>query len=338
MPTIKDVAREAGVSIMTVSRVVNKDPAVRGSTRDRVERVIATLGYAPDPIARSMRSNRTGTIGLITDEVATSPYSVDIISGVQDACAEAGRVALIANTKRRQETIEQTTRTLLERRVDGIVYATMYHRCEAALPDFGEIPLVLVNCFTEDGLLPSVVPDDYAGGYAATRYLIQRGHRDIALVSLNPVVKAAKLRHAAFQQALQDHDLAYNPDWVRPGRIYKDDGEPWVVRETAGSILSGSRRPSAIVCGNDTIAMRVYNLVRAQGLRIPEDISVIGYDNYQDVVEGLDPPLTTVALPYYRMGQLAVQRLGMLIEGQTLPERHLKVTCPLVERESCRSW
>lgn len=337
MPTIKDVARRAGVSIKTVSRVVNKDPAVRDSTREHVERVVAELGYTPDPAARSMRSNRTGVLGLVTDMIVTTPYSVDIISGVQDACAEAGMMMLIVNTRGDRTHTEHAIRTLVERKVEGIVYATMYLRAFDELPAAGDLPMVLVNCFMADGSVPSIVPDDYAGSYAATSHVIELGHRDIALLSVNPVIVAGERRGRGFRRALLDHGLNCTPDWVRAGQVFENGREVFVAVEATQRFLDGARRPTAIVCGTDAIAMRTYNAVRERGLRIPDDISIVGYDNFVMIAEALDPPLTSVALPYYDMGRTAVSWLRRLSHGDGLAEPTLLMPCPLIRRASCRA-
>jgi LacI family transcriptional regulator len=336
--TIKDVAARSGFSIKTVSRVINNDPAVRGRTRERIKQTIAELDFVPDSIARSLRSRRTGTFGVITDFVVTTPHSVDLVRGIQDACTDAGLMALIVNTRECADMEQRALRMLLERKVDGLLYLTVRHRWLDQAPPVGELPTVLVNCSTRDGTLPAIVPDDFQGGYDATRYLIERGHRDLALISLIPEFEATRLRGDAFRQAMHDHGLTCRPDWILPGQIKQDGRDIYTTREATLAILNGPCRPSAIVCGKDEIAMRVYNTVRALGLRIPDDVSVIGYDDIVILAEGLDPPLTTVALPYYRMGREAVQMLGRLIEGTPTPEPLLKIPCPLVERQSCRDW
>jgi len=336
--TIKDVAERAGVSIKTVSRVINRDPAVRDSTRERVGEVIAELDYVPDFIARSLRSRRTATIGIVTDFIATTPHSVEIISGVQDACAQLGLMVLIANTKGREDQEKRAITTLVERKVDGMVYATVRHVWLRALPSLAAIPTVLVNCSLEHGPLVALVPDDFQGGYSATKYLIDRGHRDIGLITLIPSFEAAELRGNAYRQALLDHGLPYRPELVRTGQVREGSREYYTTLEATQSLLGGAVRPSAIVCGKDEIAMRVYNALRAMGLSIPDDVSIVGYDNFVNVAENLDPPLTTVALPYYRMGREAVEILRRLIIGEEVAPQRLKIPCPLIERHSCRDW
>ncbi len=338
MATIKDVAQRAGVSIKTVSRVINADPAVQKSTRERVDRAIGDLGYVPNFIARSLRSRRSGTIGIVSDFIATTPHSVDIISGVQDACAELGLMPLIANTKGRGDNEQRAIETLVERKVDGIVYATVRHLWLRETPRAGDVPTVLVNCSREGAPYTAIVPDDFQGGYAVTKYLIDRGHRDIALITLIEDFEAAELRGKAYRQALLDHGLTYRPELVRTGQVRDGTRERYTTREAMEALFGDSVRPSAIVCGKDEIAMRVYNAARVMGLNIPNDVSIVGYDNFVNIAENLDPPLTTVALPYYQMGHEAVGILRRLIGGAHLPPQRIAIPCPLVERQSCRDW
>ena len=336
--TIKDVALKAGVSIKTVSRVVNLDPAVRDATRRRVELAIADLSYVPDSIARSLRSRRTNALGVVTDFVLITPHSVDLISGIQDACNELGFVVLTINTKGNHAQETRAIKTLTERKVDAILYVTVRHVWLTAPPAVADLPTVLVNCSVADNPLPAIVPDDFQGGYDAAKYLIDLGHRDIALISLIPGFEAAKLRGNAYREALANHGLPYRPELVQVGQVRDANREFYITREATEAVLGAARRPSAIVCGKDEVAMRVYNNVRAMGLRVPQDVSIIGYDNFVNIAENLDPPLTTVALPYYQMGQQAVDTIHRLIGGESVDNRVSKIRCPLVERESCRTW
>lgn len=338
MATIKDVAARAGVSIKTVSRVINHDPAVRDSTRQRVGQAISELHYVPDFVARSLRRGRTATIGIVTDFIATTPHSVEIIAGVQDMCSELGLTVLIANTKGRRDLEKRAITSLVERKVDGIVYATVRHLWLKKLPSLAGTPTVLVNCSLEHSSPPALVPDDFQGGYSATKYLIDRGHRDIGLITLIPTFEAAELRGNAYRQALLDHGLPYRPELVRIGQVRDGSYERYTTLEATQSLFDGAIRPSAIVCGKDEIAMRVYNIVRAMGLGIPEDVSIVGYDNFVNVADNLDPPLTTVALPYYRMGREAAELLRRLLSGDEIAPQQRKIPCPLIERQSCRDW
>jgi LacI family transcriptional regulator len=336
--TIKDVAREAAVSIKTVSRVVNRDPAVRPKTREKVELAIAELNYVPDSIARSLRNRRTNVIGIITDFVMITPHSVGLMSGIQDASSELGLGVLTVNTKADPGQEVRAVKTLVERRVDAILYVTVRHMWLKALPILADLPTVLVNCTLENSLYPAIVPDDYQGGYDATKHLIDLGHRDIAMISLIPDFEAAELRGDAYKQALADHGLAYRAEWVQVGQERQGDDEIYTTQQATETLLGGSRRPSAIVCGKDELAMRVYNSVRTMGFRIPDDVSIIGYDNFVNIAENLDPQLTTVALPYYQMGRQSVDTLYRQMRGDCVYANVTKVPCPLIERESCRNY
>lgn len=333
MANIRDVAERAGVSIKTVSRVINADPAVRGETAERVRHAIAALDYVPDPHARAMRGIRSGTLGLVSDMVTTTPYAVEIIRGVQDACAEAGLILLISNTKGRADLTARAVATLLDRKVEAIIFATMFLRSIDLPPVDPTVPVILVNCFTADGRHLALVPDDYGGSYAATRHLISLGHAQIGLVSINPAIVAAERRAAGFRAALRDAGLPVRSDRIQSGQHFAGDGEPFTVAEAMAALLAQHPRPTAILCGTDAIAMRVYAALTAAGLRIPDDVSVVGTDNFALIVEGLSPPLTSVALPYYDMGHLAVQEARAAREPGFTP-RQVCVPCPLVLRAS----
>ena len=331
MTTMRDVAHQAGVSVKTVSRVVNKDRSVRAETAARVSRVIQALDYVPDPAARMMRRGRSGVLGLISDDVTTTTYAVEVIRGVQDACAQEGILLLISNTRGQPDLASSAARALVAWRADGLIFATRYLRVLDELPTGLDVtPVLLVNCVAPRGDRPSLVPDDFGGSHGATTHLIALGHRNIGLVSINPRIMAAERRAAGFKAAMADHGLIVSHETVQSGQHFEADGEPFTVAEAVDRLLAVRPGVTAILCGTDAIAMRVGNVLRARGLRVPQDMSVVGFDNFLMIVEGLDPPLTTVALPYYEMGRAAVAHFGR-DDGQL---QHV-FPCPLVVRESC---
>ena len=190
MVTLKDVAREAGVSPKTVSRVVNDDPAVNVRTREAVAEIIRRMHYVPDHAARMMRMSHSSVVGVMTNEVATTPYSVDIIRGAQSGLKEQARTMLIANTDGDPRQEQEYWRVFRAHKVAGAVYATTYHRpVDLGVPDF-ERGIVLANCYSARRSHCSVVPDDEGGGYTQARHLIELGHRRIGIVSLSPVLRA----------------------------------------------------------------------------------------------------------------------------------------------------
>ncbi|MBZ9939241.1 LacI family DNA-binding transcriptional regulator [Mesorhizobium sp. BR1-1-16] len=336
MVSIKDVARVAGVSDKTVSRVVNGEPNVTADTIEKVQLAIAGLGYIPNLAARSIRSNRTDIIGIITDFISTTPYSGDIVRGVQDWAGANGRTVLLANTDGDQDREANVWRTFKAHRIDGVLYVAMYHR--VVVPAAGEvsIPTVLVNSHAEDGYsYPSIEPDDYGGAYDLTRHLIDLGHRRIGYIRLNPLLLGANQRLDAFLAAAQAHGLSENDMIIRLGMEGPIGRETNYVYREALDILSLPDRPTALVCGNDEMALQAYLAALSLGLRIPDDITIVGFDDFRTVSLGLKPELTTVALPYYDLGWQGADMLDQLIQGKGGSETERRVLrCSLVTRRS----
>nr|WP_281379035.1 LacI family DNA-binding transcriptional regulator [Chthonobacter rhizosphaerae] len=335
---MRDVARMAGVSAKTVSRVVNDDPAVHSETRDAILAVIRQLDYVPDHAARMMRAGTSSVVGLMTDVVATTPYSVDIVRGAQDALRRDGRTLLIANTEGDRVLEREYWRMFRAHKVSGVIYATMYHRpLDLGEPEFART-IVLANCFSPKGDCPAIVPDDELGGYAQAAHLLRLGHRRIGIVSLNPVLRASVLRGAGFRTAFAEFDVPFEPDLERPGFTGPIGEEMIVAYEAALDLLRRPNRPTAIICGNDKIAMQVYGAAASLGLSIPQDLSVMGFDDMTVIAETLRPALTTVGLPYFEIGRRSVEIMAGL-PAAPQAERHqpILVPCPLVERDSCRA-
>lgn len=336
MVSIKDVARLAGVSDKTVSRVVNREPNVTRDTFDKVQRAIAELGYVPNMAARMIRSSRSNIFGIITDFISTTPYSGDIVLGIQDWAGENGRTVLLANTNGDVKKEREIWKTFQAHRIDGVLYVSMYHR--VIEPDRGEvdIPTVLVNSHPETpGSYKSIEPDDYQGSRDLTRHLIERGHRRIGYIRLNPRLLGAELRLAAFRDATREAGLSDTEIDVRLGMEGAIGREQNHVFQVTTDMLSKPDRPTALVCGNDEIALQAYLAALGLGLSIPNDICIVGYDDFQVVSLGLKPELTTVALPYYDLGYRGADRLNRLLGGETLKSDHLVLPCPLVARASC---
>lgn len=334
-PSMKDVAKQAGVSQTTVSFVINQveNANIPAETQERVFAAIDQLGYRPNAMARQLRSNRTQTFGFISDVVATTPFAGKIIQGAQDAAWAQGYLLLVVNTGGDETVTEAAVETLLERRVDGILYATMYHRTVTPPAAVREAPTVLLDCFVEDRSLPSVAPDEVKGGYEATAALLRKGHDRIGLINNLDVVPAMTGRQEGYRRALTEAGLAYDEQLIT---YYPS--EPSGGYAGAEQLLQLAQPPTALFCFNDRMALGAYRYAQKHGLRIPEDVAIIGFDNQDMIAPYLEPPLTTMELPHYVMGQWAVAHLLQLIEesnGQTgrLPVQQL-CECPLIERAS----
>lgn len=332
MSTIKTVAERAGVSLKTVSRVLSDPATVSEKTRARVLAAADELNFVPDRRAQAMRSGRSGVIGLLTDVVATTPCSIDIVRGVEEALAERNMSLLIGNLEHRSESPSSILRSFHAGRVEGVLYAASYHR---QIDDFEpmHLPSVLVNCFTRDGRHLAIIPDEEDGGFIVGRHLLELGHRRIVYLSLAPEIEATRLRLAGLERALGQAGVQLPDDLLHPGQSRPGAFDQDEAFAAARALLSGKRRPSAIFCGNDELAMQVYNAAAQMGLVIPRDLSVVGFDDHRLFSEGLRPGLTTVALPYATMGRLAVEALR---DGapDTQTHRTVLVKGPLVVRAS----
>lgn len=335
MVSIKDVARVAGVSDKTVSRVVNNEPNVTHDTIEKVKLAIADLGYIPNLAARSIRSNRTNTIGIITDFISTTPYSGDIVRGVQDWAGEKGRTVLLANTEGDPEREANIWRTFKAHRIDGVLHVAMYHRVVAPAAGDVTMPTVLVNSHPEDGYVyPSIEPDDFGGSFDLTQHLIALGHRRLGYIRLNPILLGANQRLEAFLAAAQAGGIAESDTIIRLGMEGPVGRETNYVYREALDILSMSNRPTALICGNDEMALQAYLAALSLGLRVPDDITIVGFDDFRTVSLALKPELTTVALPYYDLGWQGADMLDQLVQGKGSETERRILRCKVVARRS----
>jgi LacI family transcriptional regulator len=330
-----DVARLAGVSQTTVSFVLNDTPDanIPQETRDRVWAAIRELNWRPNSIARALTSRLSNTIGLISDEIVTSAHAGASIQGAQDAAWAHGKMLLMINTSHNPEIERGAAEMMLERQVESVIYATMYHRPVRVPASLAHVPVVLLDCYAEDRSLPSVVPDEVQGGRTATEALLRKGHRRIGFINNPDPIPATSGRLQGYKQALEAYGVPFDPALVRALGHYAEDGY-----RSAMELMELPERPTALFCFNDVMAMGAYDGLRKLGLSIPDDVAVVGFDNLELVAAQLHPALTTVALPHYEMGQWAVQYLlehAQEAEGLPEPEPAQQlIACSLVERSS----
>ncbi|PDT80229.1 LacI family DNA-binding transcriptional regulator [Sinorhizobium sp. BJ1] len=335
MVSIVSVAKAAGVSNKTVSRVINGEPHVTEDTRERVEKAIRDLGYIPNMAARQIRSSRSNTFGIITDYVSTTPYSVDIVRGIQDWANTHGKSILMANTGGLPEREAEIWKMFQSHRIDGVLYVTMYHR--VVDPEAGDvsIPTVMINCRPQTSeLLPSIEPDDFQGARDLTRYLLERGHRRIGYIRLNPILLGAQLRLDAFRRTVKEFGLGESNLSIRLGMEGPVGAEENYVFAAATEMLQQKDRPTAIMSGNDEMAIQIYIAALTLGLRIPQDVSIVGFDDFRTVSLALKPELTTAALPYYDLGFQGAEWLNSVIAEEKVRASRRVVSCKLVERTS----
>lgn len=322
MATIYDVARVANVSPKTVSRVLNADAPVKDETRNAVESAIRQLGYVPSSAARTMRSNRSGLIGVVTGAISLAPQNtadagmpeIFIVQGIQRRMEAAGLTLLISDTGGHSDRVPHLMRTFAEHRVEGIVYVAAYHQKVALPQPPRDSRLVLVNCFDERGT-PSIVPDDRDGQRRLVAAVAAAGHRRIAYLTLGPSLIATALRTEGYRDALAEAGLRFDPALVAVGEESGEEDSADVMRREVRRMLALPSPPTVFCCGNDRMAIRLYGVLRSEGYRIPDEVSVAGYDNYRLIAETLFPTLTTFELPYAAMGERSAERLLSLIGG-----------------------
>ena len=333
-PTMGDVARLSGVSQTTVSFVINDVPNANISekTRAAVLKAVKQLGYTPNTMAVALRTSQSRLIGLVTDELATTPFAGQIIQGAQDAAREQQRLLMFMNSGEVESVEDEEIRILLSRQVEGIIFATMRHRLIVPSELLFQIPSVLLDCHSVDGSLPSVVPDEFLGGYQATEALLQKNHRCIGMINTSENVPASQLREQGFRQALADYGLSVEEELI----VYGEDGNAKTGYDGAKTLFSRYDHMSALFCFNDRVAMGAYDALRQMQKRIPEDVAVIGFDNYELIAANLHPELTTMQLPHYEMGRWAVESVLQMSEstGEKELSTQMMLPCPLVMRNS----
>ncbi len=334
--TMTDVARLAECSQSTVSVVVNGTAGIHISkaTRQRVLKAARELGYEVGQRQVGQRQLGPATpprqIAVLFDRIATSPEAVVSIDGARDAAWTTGHVLTVCETLNDPEMEGRAIDAVLHNGVEAIVYATIMTRkveVPRALYAAG-VPVVLLNCYSDDRAFPSVEPGEVAGGHRATDELIRAGHRRIAIITGELWMDAARDRLKGYRQALATADIPYDPELVREGNWQFSAG----YAQTHA--LMGLRQPpQAIFCSNDRMAVGCYEALKERGLAIPRDVSVIGYDD-EEVARHLSPQLTTLVLPHREMGRWAIERA--LSHPRLARDKHplTKLECPLIERAS----
>jgi LacI family transcriptional regulator len=329
MSTIVDVARAAGVSTATVSRVINNPSAVRRETRDRVRRAMEDCRYRYNALARGFATKRTATIGLIVPTV-TNPGFAESTRGVQDAAAGAGRSVLLGNTDYDPATEAELIRVFRELQVEGMVITTTAPGAPVlrALADEG-FPFVLLYSTLRRGPISCVGVDNYLGGQMATEHLVANGHRRIAMIA-GAFRFSDKSHHRwnGYRRCLRRHGIAYDSRYLVQTTYRLESG-----REAVQRVLAARPRPTAVFCSNDYLAIGVMEGARASGLRLPEDLSIVGFDDIP-LAAYVSPGLDTVRQPAYRMGRLGAEALIERMEGAASSPVHRLLAMKLVVRGS----
>ncbi|WP_406465782.1 LacI family DNA-binding transcriptional regulator [Streptomyces sp. NBC_01622] len=333
-PTSRDVARLAGVSHTAVSFVFNgrAEGNLSPATQERIRQAAAQLGYRPDPVARGLRRRRTAVIGLVTDEIASSPFAGRLLRGAMETAWDRDHLVLTVDSGGDPVKEDAAVAELLDRRVDGIIYAAMSLRRVRVPEGLHRTHSVLANCLPEDDSLPAVVPAERAGGRTAARLLLAAGHRRLAVIGgLDDIASVERTR--GIRDALRAEGLTVPKEWIVRGGGEISAGYAGALRLLDG--VEPGRRPTGVLCYNDRVAAGVLHAATRLGIDVPADLSVVGYDDQEHMAAFLTPPLTSVALPHRAMGEAAARLLLDAIEaGRTPPATVRRLACPVVSRDS----
>ncbi|MCK4392686.1 LacI family DNA-binding transcriptional regulator [Candidatus Bipolaricaulota bacterium] len=329
-PTMRDVAKATGFSINTVSRALSHKPDVSEETREAIVEAATKMDYRPNKLARSLRSNKTYTIGVIVADIA-NPYFGALVKGVEKEARKRHYSVILLNTDEDYERETEAIQVVLEEHVDGIIISPTQKEKETItnLLQLG-IPFVLFGRRFSDLATNYVVTDDVHGGFLATEHLILLGHRQIAMINGPLHISSAKERFQGYREALERYGLKQDQPLVTAGAVTMEDGY-----EVAKSLLNQNPRPTAIFAFSDFVSFGVMKAIREAGLKVPEDISVVGYDDNQ-FASCSEIPLTTVRVPKEELGISAAKVLKeQLADNQ--PIKQVELPVDLIVRQSTSS-
>ncbi|MFL6114546.1 MAG: LacI family DNA-binding transcriptional regulator [Catenulispora sp.] len=323
--TIRDVAQHAGVSVATVSKVLNQRYGVAADTTARVQAVISELGYEASLVAQSLRNHRTNVIGILVADL--EPFSAELLQGAADAIRGSGFELVVYSAGGRPGDMVGWERRYLSRLsgtlVDGAVLVT---------PTVVDVrygaPVVAIDPHTGSSGFPTVDADNLRGARLATEHLLGLGHRRIAMLTGRADLESAKQREQVYREALAAAGVPFDESLVRVGGYDAD-----LSTRAAHELLTGPERPTAVFAANDVSAIATLKVALSLGLRVPEDLSVVGFDNIPESAL-CTPPLTTVNQPIRMMGERAVEMLIRLIREQPVERTHLTLATELVVRGS----
>ena len=325
MTTMADVAKAADVSVQTISAVINGKSGISEATRARVRRVIEELDYHPNEMASSLRSQRTSTIGILVPTIA-NPYWPEMVRGAEDVAHAAGYAVFLCNTDGDEAKLHTYIQLLRRHRVAGLFCNVEIDPKEIKGLLASKIHVVLNGSAQSHEQAVTMTVDDLRGGYAATQHLIELGHRRIAIAA--PLNAPGAARRAGYVAALQDRGIEIDPGLMVFANFDMPSGQ-----HAARSLMDLPLSPTAIVAGNDLIAIGVITALRRSGRRVPDDVAVVGFDNIP-MAALYDPPITTIAQPLYEMGAYAMQAILDRVQDPTLGGASTTFPTPLIVRRS----
>lgn len=328
--SIKDVAKEAGVSIATVSRVLNDVDVVNEETKKKVQDAIKKLGYRPNIVARSLKTQRSRTIGIIIPDISNQFYP-EIVRGAEDVANIYNYNIMLCNTDLDPDKEMEYLKVLKEKMVDGVIY--MSNSLEPAIIDLVKslvMPVVLVETTDKENTFPSVTIDNEKSALEATEYLMSKGNKKIAYIGTHEdAVNAAAIRFTGYKAALEKNGIELDKKLCHFGGLKANDGYEGIKEILKNSDVDG------VFCASDELAMGVINALRDEGKRVPEDINVMGFDDIYSA-SIFYPKLTTVVQPMYDMGSVGMRMLIKIINGAELVQHHFVLPHEIVKRDSCK--
>ncbi len=325
--SIKDIAKMADVSHSTVSRALRHSPLINELTAEKIRRIAEESGYRASAVARSLVTRQTRTVGIVVTTIA-DPFAGGVVSGIEDAANDRGFSVILANSNADPEREIRVVRAFEERRVDGIIVTSS--RAGAVYTPMIEqmrLPIVLLNNQHPSEFVHSVMIANIDASREATGYLIELGHRRIAYLGDRNGGQSDSERFAGYRRALEAADVPFRPELMVHG-----DGKPEGGTRAMAQLLALPQPPTAVFCYNDMTALGALRQIRSQGLRVPQDISLIGFDDLY-IAQYTDPPLTTVRQPMRQMGRMAMETLLHLLTGSESVQS-VKVPGELIIRES----
>ncbi len=332
MATMKDIAKLAGVSTSTVSHVINQTRYVSEEISERVNNAARQLNYAPSALARSLKMNKTQTIGMLMT-TSTNPFFGEVVKGVERSCYHHGYNLILCNTEGDSERMKSSIDTLLQKRVDGLILmcTTLTGERIEAFERYPDVPVVVMDWGPLQYASDKIQDNSFQGGYLATQHLIDAGHKNIGCITGPLNQYQAKMRYEGYKRALAEHQLEMNIDWITEGDFSSEGGYAAFLQ-----MLMRGTLPSALFVCNDMMAMGVVNAAYEKGISVPQDISLVGYDDIH-IAQFMTPPLTTIHQPKYRLGKAAVEALLARLENRNLDAQVVQLEPVLVVRNSVKT-
>lgn len=328
--TIYDIAREAGVSIATVSQVINGKGKISPKKIKEIIDVMERLNYMPSGIASALAGKNTYTIGLLVPDIS-NPFFAEIARAIEDQGSHLGYSIMICSTDNKDESVKRYLSLLQQKRVDGIIIGTGIKNHNLWSPILmRSIPIVMLAREVTSFDVQTVIVDDFAGGNIAAKHLMGLGHTRLAVISESMEVSSSRERIRGLKQAMEENGLTFNEQWLKEsGSRLVEDG-----RSLALELLQAKKPPTAIFCLNDLLAIGALQAAKELEISVPSQLSIIGFDN-TILASVTDPPLTTIAQPIEMMGKMAVNLLMKQLENKLDAKEDRTVLVPkLVERRS----